>query len=84
MEVFLLPFLKPKQIGSVIMAARQKKSGEVVSDTPEAESSPELMSAVESLISAVHMKDSKAAADAFKAAFEALEAKEEKDESVDE
>lgn len=70
----MLPFLKPKQIGSVIIAARQKKNGQIESEGAENESSPEFMSAIESLISAVHAKDAKAAAEAFEDAFEALEA----------
>lgn len=69
----MLPFLKPKQIGSVIIAARQKKDGAIESEGPKEEHSPELISACESLISAFHAKDATAAASAFEEAFEALE-----------
>lgn len=69
----MLPFLKPKQIATVIMA-NHSADGKL-KDEPEEQ--PELMKHAESLISAIHAKDAKAAAEALEGInshFEAGEA----------
>lgn len=67
----MLPFLKHRKISSVIIAKRNPE-GNVEAMHEEGEQSPELMNAADSLISAVHMKDSEAVAEALKSAFEAM------------
>ena len=60
----MLPFLKPKAVGSVVVLdSKQKPSHE------EGEHPPELMAAAEDLLSAIANKDAKAVADAMSAAF---------------
>lgn len=59
-----LPFLNPRKTASIIMAKMTPKG--VESEKEEGEHSPEFMKAVEDLMSAIAMKDSKAAADALK------------------
>lgn len=65
----MLPFLQPKKITSIMMAVK-KPDGSIEQKGPEDEPDHALMSAAEDLISAVHMKDAKAVAEAIKAAFE--------------
>jgi len=67
----MLPFLAPKKQAGVIMAKRVGEKTEPMHE--EGEHEPGLMAAAEDLISAVHAKDAKAVADAFKAAFEVCE-----------
>lgn len=62
----MLPFLKPKQAGSVMSIKYDEKKGQE-SEGMEGEHSPGIMSAAEDLISAIHAKDSKGVADALKA-----------------
>lgn len=64
----MLPFLKANKMASVIMA-KTKPEGGISDQGEEGEHSPELLSAAEDLISAVHMKDSKAVADALLSAL---------------
>jgi hypothetical protein len=64
-----LPFLKSRKLAQVIIA-RKKPEGGIEPMHAEDEQDPALMSAADDLISAVHMKDSKAVADALQAAFE--------------
>lgn len=65
----MLPFLAPKKIASVIVA-KTKPTGGIEPKGEEGEHDPALMSAAEDLISAVHMKDAVAVADALRAAFD--------------
>jgi hypothetical protein len=67
----MLPFLKPKQSGSIMYQKAGKDGMESVEK--EGEGHPGLMSAAEDLISAVHMKDAKAAMEAMKAHHEIME-----------
>ena len=68
----MLPFLQPRKQAGVIIAKRTpKETTEVIEE--EGEHAPGLMAAAEDLISAVHSKDAKGVADAFKAAFEVCE-----------
>lgn len=67
----MLPFLKPKQVASVIVANRHPDpDGTLESQGPEDEMHPGLMSAAEDLIRAVHSKDAHAVAGALQSAFE--------------
>lgn len=67
----MLPFLNPRKSAGVIIAKRVGDKTEPMHE--EGEPEPGLMAAAEDLISAVHMKDAKAVAEAFKAAFEVCE-----------
>lgn len=60
----MLPFLKPKQMASVIIA-KTKKDGGVKDESREGEHSPELMKAAEDAIGGFHAKDAKAVVDAM-------------------
>lgn len=62
----MLPFLKPKQAGSVV-EYKMHEDGDQEPMREEGEHSPGMMSAAEDLISAIHSKDAKAVADAMKA-----------------
>lgn len=64
----MLPFMKPKQSGSIIQAKYSDGGMEI--ENEEGQHSPGIMSAAEDLISAVHMKDAKGVADALKAHHE--------------
>jgi len=68
----MLPFLQPKKIQSVIMAAR-KPEGSIELQPEEAEAS-DLEMAAEELIRAVHAKDVKAVTAAIQACFELCDA----------
>lgn len=63
----MLPFLKPKPMGSVVVAVKDDK---LKPSHDESSHPPELMAAAEDLISAVGSKDAKAVADAMYAAYE--------------
>lgn len=65
----MLPFLNARKQAGVIIAKRTPDQTTEVQHE-EGEHPPGLMAAIEDLISAVHMKDAKSAADAFKAAAE--------------
>ncbi len=67
----MLPFLKPKQAGSILH--QRYDNGGIVAEEKEGEGHPGLMSAAEDLISAVHAKDAKAAMEAMKAHHEIME-----------
>lgn len=60
----MLPFLKPKNIASTIIASYSPEKG-VQTEHEEGEQHPELMKHAESLISAIHGKDTKAVAEAM-------------------
>lgn len=62
----MLPFLQPKKLASVI-ALKHKKDGSNEPSHEEGEHTPELMSASEELINAVHSKDANRVAAAVKA-----------------
>lgn len=66
----MLPFLKPKPMGSVVVAMKDDKSK---TSHEEGSHPPELMAAAEDLISAVGAKDAQAVADAMYAAFQVCE-----------
>lgn len=68
----MLPFLAPKKQAGVIIAKRVGDKTEPMHE--EGEEDPGLMAAAEDLISAIHAKDAKAAAQALKAAFEVCDA----------
>jgi hypothetical protein len=70
----MLPFLKPKQAGSVVSV--KYGEGKQESEGVEGEHSPGHMAAAEDLISAVHAKDAKGVADALKAHHELMESQE--------
>lgn len=72
----MLPFLKQRKIASVIMAKR-KPDGAIEPISEEGEETPELMSAAEDLIRALHSKDAGAVAAALKAAFQMMDSAEE-------
>lgn len=74
-----LPFLKAKQVAAVIVAHR-KPDGSIEVDHEEGEPAPGLMSAAEDLISAVHMKDAKAVAEALQSAMAGINPEEESEE----
>ncbi len=57
----MLPFLKPKNIGSVIIAAR-KKDGSTEVQGEEGQPSPEAVAHAESILSAIANKDAVALA----------------------
>lgn len=60
----MLPFLKPKNIASTIIASYSPEKG-VRAEHEEGEQHPELMKHAESLISAIHAKDAKSVAEAM-------------------
>lgn len=64
----MLPFLKPKQSGSIV--SMKYEDGKQESEGEEGEHSPGILAAAEDLISAVHAKDTKGVADALKAHYE--------------
>ncbi len=66
----MLPFLKQKPVAGIIIAKR-KPDGQ---NELEGDDSAPLEACASDLIQAIHAKDAKAAAEAFKAAFEILEA----------
>lgn len=61
----MLPFLKPKQAASVIMA--KYSPDKPMEALPENEMHPKLMEHAEQLVSAIHGKDARAAAEAIQA-----------------
>ena len=71
----MLPFLKPKQIGSVIIA-RRKASGSIEPEQEEGSEHPAMVNAAEKMISAVHAKDATSVAEAMRMAHEHLNPKE--------
>jgi len=75
----MLPFLKPRQVGSIVFAKR-KPDGSHKTESVEGEQHPKLMEAAEKLISAVHQKDAKLVAEALQAAFNINEELEDKSE----
>ncbi len=67
-----LPFLKPRNLVTVLMAKRKPEGG--VESTDEPDSSYEgLMAASEQLIKAIDAKDAKAVCEALKDAFTLLD-----------
>lgn len=68
----MLPFLKPKNIASVIVASRTPDGGTETKGTMD-EMDPGLMSVAEDLIQAVHAKDAKGVVEALKSAQELLD-----------
>jgi hypothetical protein len=68
----MLPFLQPKKLATSLIARfNEKNSPEVEGE--EGEPMPELVAAMERLISALSMKDATSAADAFEEAFNVCE-----------
>lgn len=78
----MLPFLQPKKLASSIIAKRNE-DGTSKPDEREGEHTPELMSAAEDMISAVHAKDTNAVAAAMKRAHEHLSPSEQSDNEVE-
>lgn len=68
----MLPFLKPKQQTGLIIAQR-KPDGQAKVEHSEGEELHELEAHMDDLIRAIHAKDSKSAAEAYKRAFECCE-----------
>lgn len=62
----MIPFLKPKQIGSVIQTKRQS-DGTTKVDKEEGGQDPGMISVAEDLIQAIHAKDATAVAEALSA-----------------
>jgi hypothetical protein len=79
----LLPFLQAKKIASVIIAKRNKDGSSDAPDVPEDEHHPELMSASEDMIKAVHAKDTDGVAAAFKRAHEHLSSEQQSDNEIE-
>lgn len=65
----MLPFLQPKKIATMMVASK-KPDGSIEQEGPADEPNHALLAAAEDLISAVHMKDAKAVAEAIESAFE--------------
>lgn len=74
----MLPFLQAKKLSSVIIAKRNK-DGTSEPMQEEGEHAPELISASENLISAIHSKDATKVADALKAIQNHVNVKEKSD-----
>lgn len=72
----MLPFLKPEKMASVIVA-RRKKDGSVEPQHAEDQHPPELMSAAEDLIRAIHEKSASGVAAALKNALAIADSSEE-------
>ncbi len=62
----MVPFMKPKQIGSIIQMKHQSNGSNEV-DKEEAGHDPGLLSVAEDLIQAIHAKDAVAVADCLAA-----------------
>jgi hypothetical protein len=69
----MLPFMKPKNVASIISEIRKSDGNKNVEETMEANDDSELTKIAETLISAVHMKDAAKVAEALEDAFEHLE-----------
>ena len=67
----MLPFLKPKQVAGLIIQKRASDGSK--EEKPEDSQDQGLEAAAEDFIRAVHAKDAKGVAAAFRAAFEMLE-----------
>jgi hypothetical protein len=65
----MLPYLQPKKLAATIMAKMSKDSPKT--ESVEGEQKPELITACESIISAISTKDATRLADAIKSAIEA-------------
>lgn len=63
----MLPFMKPKQIASIILQKRAA-NGNVVSESEEGQEHPQLMEHARDLIAGVHAKDEQKVAQALEAA----------------
>ena len=70
----MLPFLKPKQMSSVIIAKRTA-SGSVSPERVEGEATPEMHTHADAMLTAISNKDSKALATAMEAAHACLSSK---------
>ena len=68
----MLPFLKPKAVAGLIISHRKPDGSKEESHT-EGNENEALEACAEDLIRAIHAKDAKSAAAAFKAAFEVCE-----------
>lgn len=68
----MLPFLQPKKLATSLIARFNEKNSTEVEGS-EGEPMPELVAAMERLISALNMKDATSAADAFEEAFNVCE-----------
>ncbi len=69
----MLPFHKPRKAGSVVSVVMHKDSSQEPMHE-EGEHPQELVMAMDQLIQALHNKDANKASEAFRAAFECLEA----------
>ncbi len=58
----MLPFLKPKAIGSVIIASRKNSTSSIEPQGEEGQPSPEAVAHAESILSAIANKDAVALA----------------------
>ena len=67
-----LPFLKPKNIASIILA-RHKPDGSVHDEGVEGEEDPALVTAAEDIIRALNEKNATGLADALRSAFQILD-----------
>lgn len=63
----MLPFMKPKNIASIILQKRSSE-GKVTAEAEEGQESPKLMEYARDLISGVHAKDETKVAQALEAA----------------
>lgn len=68
-----LPFLKPKHVAGIIIQKRAADGQTPPEEMPEDHEDQALEAAAEDLIRAVHAKDGKSVAAAFRAAFDILE-----------
>lgn len=77
----MLPFLKPKQMGSVIRVER-KEDGTSESLGPEDEHDPGMVAAAEQFINAVHSKDAHSLIEAVQSMYDMMESKEPENEGM--
>lgn len=69
----MLPFLKPKTVAGLIVSTRKKDGSGIEEQHSEGDEGAPIEACAEDLIRAVHAKDAKGVAAAFRAAFEILE-----------
>lgn len=78
-----LPYLKPKQIAGLIISHRKSDAEGQQKQEDSDDSNAALESCAEDLIRAIHAKDAKAVAAAWKAGMDCMESSSDSDESYD-
>lgn len=79
----MLPFLQPKKLAATVIAQRKSDGTSDGQDHKEDEPHPELKSAAEDMIRAVHAKDTNGVAAAMQRAHEHLSPKEQEDNEIE-